>query len=650
MARSPQLGVVIITLNSPGIIESFDEGSGELLATFEPSSTYSADTTGAISVSNSGGLLVASRRNDQLANRSGLFVCDPMTLEILAQLEVPGLSPDATPLFTSDETKVITGVGWGSELIEWNLGTDERRSLYRKGWESYIGDVSIGQDLRFVTTTIGVSCSCVHIIDLTLEFSSCSGPYWRDSEVAGLKGESFARFSDNGYYSQLYYGRVSDCYGARDLVPVCQLSPSGNWLLRNAVLFNSDDTTTMALNCGEGCDSTEESQAVARFNSDESMVFAQFGDSPLPRLDVTRGLYSTKTGELVHDLTPQEQSFREIGLNGTGTRLYSPVEPGRIQVWDTESGERVADIRYDSGPARYYNQFTLDPTERLFAFADYYSRSVLVFSTTESSKSTVVPFDSEALAISFSGDGNRLAIMEKSLIRVYDTSSGMPEGLALQNVLTRPQYDATQFDSMAFSADGATLAVATTAKPSGYLFELVIFDLNSGEPVRMTRMTNQGNQLQYSPDGERLLVTGLDRSWFVTIRDAQTLNVIARFATSGEDTTFDGTGDLVLAYSTGDSIPLDAYDWRTGLRVFRDYPLYRYDVSFHDVRAAAGSDSVYACTSNAIYRLKLPDACDSGGSAPLRKLLGIDQACEPKDLNSDGVLDTADFVAWSLAP
>jgi WD40 repeat protein len=290
------------------------------------------------------------------------------------------------------------------------------------------------------------------------------------------------------------------------------------------------------------------------------------------------------------------------------------------------------------------------PPSGLFAFADYYSRSVLVFSTTESSKSTVVPFDSEALAISFSGDGNRLAIMEKSLIRVYDTSSGMPEGLALQNVLTRPQYDATQFDSMAFSADGATLAVATTAKPSGYLFELVIFDLNSGEPVRMTRMTNQGNQLQYSPDGERLLVTGLDRSWFVTIRDAQTLNVIARFATSGEDTTFDGTGDLVLAYSTGDSIPLDAYDWRTGLRVFRDYPLYRYDVSFHDVRAAAGSDSVYACTSNAIYRLKLPDACDSGGSAPLRKLLGIDQACEPKDLNSDGVLDTADFVAWSLAP
>lgn len=175
-----------------------------------------------------------------------------------------------------------------------------------------------------------------------------------------------------------------------------------------------------------------------------------------------------------------------------------------ILLWDVATGRRIGTLRGHSGSA--ISAVAFSPDGALLASASRYDYTVRLWDVLTGRQRLRLPGSPGAVGdVAFSADGTRVAAPggASGVVTVWNLDTG--------ETATYAQSRVTPL-SVAFSPDGATLAVGTTD-------DIRLWDLATGEQGAILRGgTGSVRAVEFSPDGARLAAAGNDgviRLWDV---------------------------------------------------------------------------------------------------------------------------------------
>jgi WD40 repeat protein/DNA-binding SARP family transcriptional activator len=218
------------------------------------------------------------------------------------------------------------------------------------------------------------------------------------------------------------------------------------------------------------------------------------------------------TGEVIRSWHGHDVDVNDVAFSRDGSMLATTGDDGYLRIWETTTGEKLAEVTGGSADVVWGPSFSPDGTLAAAAWRDKGVVRVL-----DIDRHTVRQIDAGgfSLSTSFSADGKRLAValLNDSMARVFDLPS-LEEVFNLRN-------EAVQMIKVKFSPDGRWIATAS------YAGTATIWDAASGA----LRYTLSGHsfavrQLAWSPDSRQLL-TGSDdgtaRLWQITDEGYQQL-------------------------------------------------------------------------------------------------------------------------------
>jgi eukaryotic-like serine/threonine-protein kinase len=268
------------------------------------------------------------------------------------------------------------------------------------------------------------------------------------------------------------------------------------------------------------------------------------------------------TGEIRHTipcgtLTDVKQWPSAVAIGEDGSRTAVGWANGRIAVYDTDTGEAIADFH----AGRYQiNGLALTSSRRhsilvsgqsvnpdwLLASADAGGGVVIWNVTTGAPLSFCRGSQYEVYAVAFSPDGMTMASSGRGPTKLWNVATGQ---LLLE-------ISANDFAKcLAFSPDGKQLAIGTQrAFSPGFV---TVCDLYPDRGIRELRgLDTEPSKLCFSDDGR--LVAALANDWHVAIWDIQRPELLKLFAMPPGQTadnaaiTFNADGSQ-LAYSSGEN-------------------------------------------------------------------------------------------------
>ena len=235
--------------------------------------------------------------------------------------------------------------------------------------------------------------------------------------------------------------------------------------------------------------------------------------------DSTIRLWDASTGRAIAVLQGHEGGIGAIVL-GSGSCLYSGGDDGTVRAWDISTGKEVRRLGQlpDSVASLAYC-----PEQQLLAASSTLLSVTLWDAVTGKEKFSWGPEGLKkgccVCSLAFSPDGRHLAIAgsdpTEAVIRVWTVSD--KRAVFVQKIPRRA------LRGVAFSPDGQTLAVISNPRDDRTPFssEVALFDWAANHRLQALRGHIGGiTALQYSPSGQHVATTGLDRS--VRIWDSKT--------------------------------------------------------------------------------------------------------------------------------
>jgi WD40 repeat protein len=204
----------------------------------------------------------------------------------------------------------------------------------------------------------------------------------------------------------------------------------------------------------------------------------------------------------------RDVAFADAAFTSSG-QLVTLDQNGRGRRWDLDSQDEDKARRRDlaGGPGAQFR--ILSPDGRLAALAE--EDKVDVFDTsTGRVKFQIDSASSPTRRLAFSRDGSRLVIVDNK-IRWVSTVSG--------RTITAVYHKFNNFNSLALSTDGLTLAVVGHGDGTGRQFSIFRLDAAAKKVIPLAKDVAPGGTLQssaLSPDGRRIAVgSKLDPTVFV---------------------------------------------------------------------------------------------------------------------------------------
>ena len=277
---------------------------------------------------------------------------------------------------------------------------------------------------------------------------------------------------------------------------------------------------------------------------------------------VSLAVWNGSSGEIVHTipcgtLADVKQWPPVVAIGEDGTRIAIGWANGRIAVYDTATGEAIADFR----AGRYQiNGLALTSSRRhsvlvsgqsvnpdwLLASADAGGGVVVWNVTSGAPLSFCRGSQYEVYAVAFSPDGMTLATAGRGSTKLWNVATGQ---LLLE-------ISANDFATcLAFSPDGKQLAIGSQrAFSPGFV---TVWDLYPDRGIRELRgLDTEPSKLCFS--GDSRLVAALASEWQVAVWDIQRPELLKLFAMPPGQTadnaaiTFNADGSQ-LAYSSGEN-------------------------------------------------------------------------------------------------
>jgi WD40 repeat protein len=214
-------------------------------------------------------------------------------------------------------------------------------------------------------------------------------------------------------------------------------------------------------------------------------------------------LWEAASGRMVQALEGHTDDIGVLDLTADGRRLATGSDDGTVRVWDLASGQArhtldlgapVQSVDFSPDGQRLAVAGGLEPLVKIYDAAN----GVLVATLTHPEWLTAQPSALSPVAAVYSPDGSRLAIALDTQTETAGQVELWDEGTG-ERVLVLPERFSLYRNGLAFSPDGARLATARSASASAAVWEVA-----TGE--RLFRLSQGGNRIRFSADGQRLLL------------------------------------------------------------------------------------------------------------------------------------------------
>lgn len=256
---------------------------------------------------------------------------------------------------------------------------------------------------------------------------------------------------------------------------------------------------------------------------------------------------------------------RITALEQRGRLLVSAAHGGSVRVWavgDAGTGPIAGEAPAEVGGHSGRTVVALDRTPRLLATADEASPRVRVWPITgtwildrERPKATLETGGEGVRALALDGDGELLAaLLLDGTLALWQLGERPSEMIRLRQT---PQSTA-----LAFSADGSVLASIVDPAKLAVWDRAALLAATPGEPpepnISFAVQDAGVSSVNFSPDGRRVVTTGLDRTVEIWNLDAPSEPPVAlEHGNSVHDAVFDPSGQRLLT-ACADS---NAYLW-----------------------------------------------------------------------------------------
>jgi WD40 repeat protein/DNA-binding SARP family transcriptional activator len=269
-------------------------------------------------------------------------------------------------------------------------------------------------------------------------------------------------------------------------------------------------------------------------------------------------LRDAETGESVRSWTGHEVDINQVTFSPRGDQLATGGDDGYLRVWDTDTGDLVAEFDRHDGESASAHAFSPDGRLVVGHWADL--GETVVFDVRSGEEILVIRLD-EVHGVDYSPDGTTLALGTVGEDGVYLHDARTGERIRRLGIGTDHARVAK------FSPDGRWLA---SAHGDGFVR---IWDANEFElRFTVTGHTSEVNSVAWSPDSTRLATAGNDGT--ARVHDLFHGGVEEAVVVSGRDT---GGGIAVVAFSP-DGQRIMTGDWAvTSVQVW-------------DVREVAGGE------------------------------------------------------------
>jgi WD40 repeat protein len=221
-------------------------------------------------------------------------------------------------------------------------------------------------------------------------------------------------------------------------------------------------------------------------------------------VDATARIWDAATGEPMIILAGHEAEIEGLAFSPDGDRLATASDDGTIKVWNTSSGEIIRELVNPSGP---FFSVAYSPDGQYLTSGN--DSRITVWEAETSRKVLTIPVVGGNII--FSPDGKRLAAQTGSVAKLWDAHTGL-EQLTLAG-------HADWIMSLAFSPDGERLLTTSLDRSAR------VWDVTMDEEA--LTLEKAGGLAAYNPDGTTLATDGVDgipRLW--DMRSGQELAVL----------------------------------------------------------------------------------------------------------------------------
>ena len=249
----------------------------------------------------------------------------------------------------------------------------------------------------------------------------------------------------------------------------------------------------------------------------------------------------------------QRGAVLSLDYSPDGTHIVTSGRDGSVRAWDAETGiqlyelpERAEPVSRLSPPRRPVEHVSYSPRgDRFLTISSSQSFNVVEVWDHAAQDETGIALDSQVHSAAWSPDGRRIATARYSFITVWDLDNIASEPLELD-----PDSGAedTEYKHVSWSYDGVRLLIASNNGAT-------VLDWASGELLHSLTLEEGAVYLEESPDGSLLLtIDGQFRGPRVQVWNAETGSELARLETVGGrvGARFSPDGKRVVTYGSQD--------------------------------------------------------------------------------------------------
>ncbi len=308
--------------------------------------------------------------------------------------------------------------------------------------------------------------------------------------------------------------------------------------------------------------------------------------------DKTIGIWEIQTGKRLQTLEGHTDWIRSVAFSPDSHLLASSSRDKAIGIWNVSTGQRLHTIEvFQAGGAA--SNISFSPGGQTFA-AGCSDGTIGIWDVQTGNRlHTLDGYKSYVLSVAFSPDGSLLAAGSFGTIDLWDVKKG-------QRLQTIKRDDNWMITGVSFSPDGQKLA-------SGSFGNIIsIWDVQTGQYLRMLQGTTSGRNIAFSPDGQTLVSSG---SWNNTVGLWETAADKRRYLKGHtgqvQGISFSADGRTVTSVSKDKTIGI--WDVATGRRL-KKVPLQAMKGSVNSI-AISPDGRILALTSqsnNSINLLEFP--------------------------------------------
>ena len=250
----------------------------------------------------------------------------------------------------------------------------------------------------------------------------------------------------------------------------------------------------------------------------------------------------------------QRGAVLSLNYSPDGTHIVTSGRDGSVRAWDAETGIQLYELpervepasRLSPPPSRPVDHVSYSPRgDRFLTAASSRSSNVVEVWDHATQGETGIALDSQVHSAAWSPDGRRIATARYSSITVWDL-----ENIAAQPLELDPDSGAedTEYKHVSWSYDGVRLLIASNNGAT-------VLDWASGELLHSLTLEEGAVYLEESPDGSLLLtIDGQFRGPRVQVWNAETGSELASLETVGSrvGAKFSPDGKRVVTYGSQD--------------------------------------------------------------------------------------------------